>query len=210
MLSLKLIGLLLCVFFNTHFILCQEKNKRFSLGLNYGQASQNVFPLKDPDYSYANQYLKGQILYTLSQKNRFSFELIVEPSIYFVKYQLLNKYFVTPDIENWQELVAIYTQKRTFNEYALNIGLNVRYALFENFSCYAQGSVGPMISGDDTERLRKGFAFSDILGLGFTWRQKKVAFDIRCTLRHNSNLDFFFPNSGHNSAGIESGISFQL
>ena len=67
-----------------------------------------------------------------------------------------------------------------------------------------------MISNEDTERLRRGFAFSDILGLGFSWKQKRILFDFRLTLRHNSNLNFASPNKGHNSFGIESGISFQL
>lgn len=184
--------------------------ERFQLGLNYGQAAQNVFIFNDPDYDYSNRFLKAQVNYTLFQKNKWKYELTIEPSIYFVKYQLLNEYFIRPETENYLELRALYTQKRSFNEYALNIGFVVRYSLLEKLSTYLQGSVGPMISGDNTERLKKGFAFSDILGLGFTWKQKRVSFDLRVTLRHNSNLDFAFPNSGHNSAGVESGVLFQL
>ena len=67
-----------------------------------------------------------------------------------------------------------------------------------------------MISTQDTERLRKDFAFSDILGFGFSYKQKQVLIDLRLTLRHSSNADFYQPNYGHNSIGIESGISFQL
>jgi hypothetical protein len=67
-----------------------------------------------------------------------------------------------------------------------------------------------MISGEDTERLKKGFAFSDILGFGFSYKQKNILFDLRMSLRHNSNANFYQPNDGHNSVGIESGISFQL
>ncbi len=188
----------------------QEKNSRYSLGINYGQASLNNFILSDPDYNYKNEYLKVQINYLLSKKNKWSYELTIEPSIYFVQHQLLNEFFVTSDIPNYLALRELYTQKRCFNEYALNIGILVRYSLFKNLNTYMQASVGPMISGDDTERLKKGFAFSDILGLGFSWKQRKVIFDLRFTLRHNSNLDLAFPNSGHNSAGIETGISFKL
>ncbi len=191
-------------------VFTQENQKKFFIGLNYGQASQNNFVLNDPDYAYKNEFLKFQINYLLSDNKRWNYELTIEPSIYFVKYQLLNRFFITPDIPNHIELQELYTQKRRFNEYALNLGVLVRYNILKNFSTYIQGSVGPMISGDDTERLKKGFAFSDILGLGFSYSKQKLRFDFRFTLRHNSNLDFAFPNSGHNSAGIETGVSFNL
>ncbi len=194
----------------THQVLSQESKDKFWIGLNYGQANQDNIILNDPDYAYKNEFLKFQINYLLSDNKKWNYELTIEPSIYFVKYQLLNRFFITPDIPNHIELQELYTQKRRFNEYALNLGVLVRYNILKNFSTYIQGSVGPMISGDDTERLKKGFAFSDILGLGFSYSKQKLRFDFRFTLRHNSNLDFDFPNSGHNSAGIETGVSFNL
>jgi hypothetical protein len=191
-------------------VFSQENTRRCKLGLNYGQASQDNFILGDTDYNYNNHFLKVQVNYLISTSNKWNYELIIEPSMYFVKYQLLNEQFIRPTDPNYIELRELYTQKRRFNEYALNIGLIVRYALLKNLSTYIQGSVGPMISGDDTERLKKGFAFSDILGLGFSWKQNNVFLDLRFTLRHNSNLDLSLPNSGHNSAGIETGVSFNL
>ncbi|WP_348743520.1 acyloxyacyl hydrolase [Tenacibaculum sp. 190524A05c] len=188
----------------------QKETSKYKLGLNYGQASQDNFILGDTDYNYNNHFLKVQVNYLISTSNKWNYELTIEPSIYFVKYQLLNEQFIRPTDPNYMELRELYTQKRRFNEYALNIGLIVRYALLRNFSTYIQGSVGPMISGDDTERLKKGFAFSDILGLGFSWKQNNVILDLRFTLRHNSNLDLSLPNSGHNSAGIETGVLFNL
>ncbi|WP_299712775.1 acyloxyacyl hydrolase [uncultured Tenacibaculum sp.] len=196
------------LFLSLQFIKAQER--KIYLGLNYGRATQNSFPLNDPDYSYDNQYLKVQINYPLTFKENFNFELLIEPSVYFANHQLLNEQFVLPITENYLELREKFTKRRAFEEYALNIGILVRYNLFSNFSSYLLGSVGPMISNEDTERLRRGFAFSDILGLGFSWKQKRILFDFRLTLRHNSNLNFASPNKGHNSFGIESGISFQL
>ncbi len=196
------------LFLSLQFIKAQER--KIYLGLNYGRATQNSFPLNDPDYSYDNQYLKVQINYPLTFKENFNFELLIEPSVYFANHQLLNEQFVLPTTENYLELREKFTKRRAFEEYALNIGILVRYNIFSNFSSYLLGSVGPMISNEDTERLRRGFAFSDILGLGFSWKQKRILFDFRLTLRHNSNLNFASPNKGHNSFGIESGISFQL
>lgn len=194
----------------TTSLIAQENQTRYSFGVNYGQANQNNFLLNDPDYTYSNQYIKIQMNYLLSTSNKWRFELTLEPSYYKVEHQLLNKYFIRPDQENFEELRETYTQKRRFNEFALNLGLIARYRVFKTISTYFQASVGPMVSGADTERLRKGFAFSDILGLGFSWHRKKTIFDVRFTLRHNSNLDFALPNSGHNSAGIETGVSFYL
>ncbi|WP_075340447.1 acyloxyacyl hydrolase [Tenacibaculum agarivorans] len=197
-------------FLNYNSLYAQEAKNRYSLGLNYGQASQNLFPLNDSDYLYNNQFLKLQVNYKLTQKQNFNFELLLEPSVYFVNYQLLNEQFIRSETDNYLALRRLYTQRRKFLEYALNIGILLRYNITNNFSSYLLASVGPMVSGADTERLKKGFAFSDVVGLGFALQQNRITFDFRITLRHNSNLDFAFPNSGHNSSGIESGISFQL
>lgn len=188
-----------------------DGNKRLRLGLNYGQASQNRFPLDNPNYLYENQFFKIQIVYLLSKHKKFSYELNIEPSIYLSEHQLLNKFFIKPeDTPDYERQREIFTQKRAFNEYALNIGFIVRYHIVNDFSTYLLGSVGPMISGEDTERLKKGFAFSDILGLGFSYQANKVVFDLRLTLRHNSNANLYEPNHGHNSIGLETGISFLL
>ncbi len=196
--------------FNLTILTLFSQERKVYLGVNYGRATQNSFPLNDPDYSYDNQYLKVQISYPLTFKENSNFELLIEPSVYFANHQLLNEQFVLPTTENYLELREKFTKRKAFEEYVLNIGILIRYDFLSNFSSYILGSIGPMISNEDTERLRKGFAFSDVLGLGFSWRQQKIRFDFRFTLRHNSNLDFAFPNKGHNSFGIESGISFQL
>ena len=67
-----------------------------------------------------------------------------------------------------------------------------------------------MVSGDDTERLKKGFAFSDIFGLGISYKVNYITLDLRSTIRHNSNANLYMANNGHNSVGIESGILFKL
>ncbi|WP_299135000.1 acyloxyacyl hydrolase [uncultured Tenacibaculum sp.] len=187
----------------------QKKNATILIGLNYGKSFQDIFPFNDPDYLYKNQFLKIQINYLLKQNRNFSYELLVEPSLYFSEHQLLNKYFVTPG-PNYIEKRERFTKRKLFKEYAINVGIVVRYRLLNNFSTYFLGSIGPMISAVDTERLKKGFAFSDVLGVGFSYKQKELLFDFRLTLRHNSNANLYFPNKGHNSIGFESGVSFEI
>ncbi|MBZ9626631.1 acyloxyacyl hydrolase [Psychroflexus sp. CAK1W] len=103
-----------------------------------------------------------------------------------------------------------FLRLKSFQEYALHIGLVLRYEITESFSTYAVGSVGPMVSNLGTERLRKGFAFSNVLGFGLSYRQNRLLFDVRLSFRHNSNANLYLPNNGHNSVGIESGMSYQL
>lgn len=197
--------------FRVHSQVIEKRHKILLLGLNYGQSSQNKFPFDSPDYLYDNQYFKIQINYILAQRKKLSYELIIEPGLYYSEHQLLNKYFIQPHRgPDYLEQRERFTKKRTFNEYALNLGIITRYSILNNFSTYLLGSVGPMISGQDTERLKKGFAFSDILGFGFSYKQKHILYDLRLTLRHNSSANLSQPNDGHNSVGIESGISFQL
>ena len=187
------------------------EEKAWKLGLNYGQASQNRFPLDNRNYIYNNTYFKAQINYTFLKKHKLSYELHIEPSIYFSTHRLLNEDFITPD--NYPDYLRqreVFTQERTFNEYVINLGLIVRYEVFQDFSTYAIGSVGPMISGAETERLKKGFAFSDIIGLGLSYQVRKVLLDLRTTLRHNSNANLFKPNFGHNSFGVEYGMVYSF
>jgi len=185
--------------------------KELSLGLNYGQAAQEYFPYYNENYLYESKYFKGQINYLLLQKNKFSLELLVEPGFYQVQYRLLNWYFVQENRgDDFIEQRFEYIQMRTFNEFALNFGLVTRFNIFKNFSTYLMASVGPMNSGKHTERLIKGFAFSDIVGYGVSYRLNRFIFDSRLTLRHTSNANTRFPNNGHNSMGLEAGVSFVL
>ena len=123
----------------------KEKDKRLLFGLNYGQASQNKTPLNDKDYLYNNQYFKIQINYLLLKKKKISYELNIEPSLYLSEHQLLNKYFVQ-DHENpdYLSLREMFTQKRTFNEYVLNIGIIMRYKIINNFEIILITAVIPI------------------------------------------------------------------
>ena len=186
-------------------------SKRLRLGLNYGQASQNKFPLDNPNYAYSNQYLKFQINFSSVKDKKLSYEFNIEPSLYLSEHQLLNENFIQPDDNpDYLNQRALFTKERSFQEYVVNFGIILRYKITHEFSSYLLGSIGPMWATAETERLKKGFAFSDILGLGFSYQINKVVLDLRTTLRHNSNANLSKPNHGHNSVGIETGISFFL
>ena len=67
-----------------------------------------------------------------------------------------------------------------------------------------------MITDTETERLSKGFAFSDVIALGFSLKVDKVIFDIRPSLRHVSNAGLQSSNAGFNTKNIEFGLSLIL
>lgn len=207
---LYFIFLVLILSLNSYSQKHENSNNSLSLGLNYGQSAQDRFPFNNSNYLYTTEFLKVQINYLLAQK-KFRYELHIEPSLYFSKHQLLNKFFIKPNSQfDTQEQIDEFTRLKSFHEYALNIGIIMRYPFTDSFSAYALGSVGPMVSTIGTERLRKGFSFSDILGFGLSLKKNKFIVDLRLTIRHNSNANLYYPNHGHNSVGIESGISYQI
>lgn len=207
--------LLLFLLLHLHVLFGQDAGIRSRpparVGVNVGTASHRHFPFEKGDYAYANHSIKFQYNRHWIQKRKLSYEILIEPSIYFANHQLLNQNYIQPGRgPDYLEQRERFIQPRSFTEYAINVGVLMRYPVAGGFSAYLLGSIGPMLATDDTERLKKGFAFSDILGLGFAYQPGKVAFDLRFTYRHNSNANLSKPNNGHDSVGLEAGVSVQL
>jgi|WetSurMetagenome_2_1015567.scaffolds.fasta_scaffold00545_13 hypothetical protein len=189
----------------------QQESRVLRLGVNYGTGKQQLFPFNSPDYTYNVKCCRVLINYPLKQSRLFNFELQIEPGLYFAKHQLINEFYVQPDQgADYLEKREIFKKEKKLTEYALNVGILFRYKSGRNLSLFILGSVGPMISDTATERLAKGFAFSDIIAFGAAYKVGKVMFEVRPGLRHVSNADLQFPNSGHNSANIDFGISVSL
>lgn len=181
------------------------------IGINQGHATQNLVPIYNKNYIYKSDYYKLQLVYNFKEKKKQNFLLNVEPSIYYSQYQLLNPGFIGPRRgDDYLEQRIKFSQYRRFNEYALNFGFVYEYKLLNKISLYALASVGPMFGEKDTERLKKGFAFSDIFGLGTYLSINRFRLDLRTIIRHNSNAGLRLPNNGHNSVGFEAGLSYQL
>lgn len=189
----------------------QIKKEYLKLGFTFGKGAQDKFPFNADDYIHEVDFYKIQINYRFKDKKKWAFELNLEPSFNVVEHQLLNKFYVKPsDAENFQELRDLYTQKRTIKEYVLNCGIIARYKVYKDFSAFSVFSLGPMIADKATERLAKGFAFSDILGVGVSYELNKLQFDFRYSVRHTSNLEFQQPNGGHNTTNFEISALYKL
>lgn len=189
----------------------QDQKKPVTIGFLYGFGTQHSFPFHSKDYLYKPKSFKGIVTYAFKSSKKWQFEVFIEPAIYISKHQLLNKHYVKPsDAENYLELRDIYTKEKTINEYALGLGAIVRYKLLKQIDIHVQASIAPLISNTATERLDKGFAFSDVIGLGFTYNAKVIFFDVSAGLRHVSNADIKEKNSGHNNSYLEFGCRFPL
>jgi len=188
----------------------QEAEKSIKLGFNYGLGTQQNFPFDADDYNYDSQSFKGQINYLIKSNRKWNFELLFEPGIYISKHQLLNKYYIQEiKHENFLELREKFTKKKTIHEYTLGVGFISRYKIFNNLSSYALFSIGPTLLSKSTERLDKGFAFSDILAFGLSYNVNRLILDFRLGVKHTSNGGLNKKNSGHNSALVEFGFLFR-
>ena len=191
-------------------LLAQEQNKKISLGFNFALGTQKAFPYNNPHYLHNTTGFKLTLNYPIKSA-KFSYELLIEPSIYLVEHQLLDINFIQPsDSPDYLLLREIYSQKRSYKEYTINFGFLTRYNFNNKLSTFILVSVGPLYSDIATERLAKGFAFSDIIDLGLTYRIGKISIDLRPGIRHVSNADTQTPNSGHNCSTISLGISYSL
>ncbi len=189
----------------------QDQQSTLRIGINYGIGKQQIFPYNSPNYRYDVKHYNVLVNFSIRKSKVFSYELQFEPGIYSAKHQLLEETFMQPkDGADYLEKRKIFTKEKTITEYVLNIGFIFRYTPKERLSLFILGSVGPMFSDTETERLAKGFAFSDIVDVGLAYKAGKIMFDIATGLRHVSNLDLQSPNSGHNSSNIDFGISVIL
>lgn len=185
--------------------------KWLRIGLIYGYSSQNTFIKQDSDYTYENNIFKISNHINLSKKKKHSWELLVEPSYYRSQHESLNYWheFYT-DNPNPDEYRKKYMQLKTINEYVLNLGIIYRHTFNTKSSIYGALNSGPMYIDTDTERLKKGFAFSDVFSLGYNYKIHKISLDAKCMIRHVSNANFQYPNYGLNTVGFEFGTYYEF
>lgn len=184
----------------------QHKNDNFAIGFNYGFGSE--FPNKN--YTFRNQFYKFQLYYRVKETKHFEFEIVVQPEVNFATHQLLNLYFVKPETPDYIRKREEYTKLKDVHEYVLNLGFLIRKPIGKIFSVYALGSIGPMVTDTETERMTNGFAFADVLALGVSAQVDQFRFDLRPSIRHVSNAGLNSENAGYNTRNIEIGISYGL
>ncbi|WP_317191309.1 acyloxyacyl hydrolase [Flavobacterium agrisoli] len=86
----------------------------------------------------------------------------------------------------------------------------VRKPLFKKMSIYVLGSIGPLITDTETERMSSGFSFADVVAMGISNKINRFTIDFRPSLRHVFNAGIQSKNSGYNTKNIEFGIYYPL
>lgn len=183
-----------------------EKTSRISVGFAYGNGSE----FNNTDYTYTNSYFQGQVYYSLNPGKKWEYQVALQPEVNFARHRLKNYYFVKPDLPDHDQKVADYMDLKDVREYILNVAFFARYNFTQDFSMYAMGNVGPMITDTETERLSKGFAFCDVFAIGATYKFGKIALDVRPNVRHTSNAGLQNTNSGFNTKNIQFGVIVAL
>ena len=188
-----------------------QENSLSTIGFLIGHQSHKWLPFANNNYKYAATTFKISYKRRILNKDNYQVFLISEPSVYRVNHRLINLFFITPNEENFMEKRERFLSPRTFYEYTLNGGFILQRTLSSQIDIYVMGTSGPMYSTSSTERLKGGFAFSNVLAIGSLFKvSSKVNLDLRTVARHTSNAGFRRPNSGHNSFGFEMGIAFAL
>ena len=72
------------------------ETSHFSAGLSYGNGSE----FSNTDYTYSNNYIQGQIYYTLNPGNKWEYQVALQPEMNFARHRLkaanLTKIPITP------------------------------------------------------------------------------------------------------------------
>ena len=97
--------------------------------------------------------------------------------------------------------------EKDIHQFAAHLGVTFNWLLNPKIAVFGYGSIGPMWTSQLTERLAAGFAFSDNIGVGLKVKYRKnIWISSTLVLRHESNADLKFPNSGHNTIGLRLGL----
>ena len=202
---------LLPIIFTFQIVAGQKESIPPNWGIHVGYATQQAFPFKNKDYTLTQNNILVCLRLQQFQLGSFKVDVLSELGYYFSKHQLRNKWFTTTSNfddfpENFQEKMLV---KKNIHQLATHLGVTLNWFLSSKIAVFGYGSVGPMWNSQETERLAAGFAFSDNIGLGMKLKYKKN-FWISSTLilRHESNANLKFPNSGHNSVGLRLGMMF--
>lgn len=207
--------IILCVFLSLS-TLGQNKKRSFlepyKIGFLFNNATNENFLNDDPDYTYVTNTYKLQTFYKLGNWKGLQLELIAQPQVQFLKHQLLNEWYVTPDQDNVQEKIAEFTQLKSMRIYGMEFGFAAKKQILEKLELQGTISLGFMYINKRTERLAKGFTFIENFSLGFSYHVFKKSYLYLGTniFGHVSNLDFQKPNDGYNIMGIEIGYSFEI
>jgi len=179
------------------------------IGFLYNNANDKNFIFDDKDFSYSTNTYKLQAFYNLGTWKSLKFELILQPQMQILEHQLLNKQFVLPTEENYQEKRTEFTTPKTMHLYAFELGFVIKKKILNKLDYLMKMGLGLATINTRTERLAKGFTFIENASLGLSYNLVETTFlFIGSNIGHVSNLDTQKPNNGYSFVGFEVGISY--
>lgn len=189
----------------------ESKLKPYKVGFLYNNGTNENFIFDDVDYNYVTNTYKAQAFYKLGNWKSLNFELIVQPQIQNIQHQLINKWFVTPDQDNFQEKIDEFTKLKKMKLYGIEFNFITKKKLFRKLDAQCGISLGFCYIDTRTERLAKGFTFIENFSLGLSYNIFNTSFlYIGTNFGHVSNLNFQKPNDGYNILGLEIGYSIKI
>lgn len=191
----------------------QEHKNQKRWGIQFGYGTQQTKPFHLLDYDFEQAYVIGQLLLKKTAFKNINVDIIAEGGYYLSTHQLINKWFTTT--EYFKDFPANFQyemlQKKDIHQLAMHLGTEISVFLNPKMQLYAYAAIGPMWVSQQTERLAKGLAFSDNIGFGIKRKlSAKTWLNATVVVRHESNANLKFPNSGHNTLGIRLGAVFNL
>jgi len=210
---MKIIFLFITLLIGFTRIAAQDSKKGLfnikKIGFLYNNANDKNFIFDDKDFSYSTNTYKLQAFYNLGTWKSLKFELILQPQMQILEHQLLNKQFVLPTEENYQEKRTEFTTPKTMHLYAFELGFVIKKKILNKLDYLMKMGLGLATINTRTERLAKGFTFIENASLGLSYNLVETTFlFIGSNIGHVSNLDTQKPNNGYSFVGFEVGISY--
>ena len=198
---MKIIFLFITLLIGFTSIAAQDSKKGLfnikKIGFLYNNANDKNFIFDDKDFSYSTNTYKLQAFYDLGTWKSLKFELILQPQMQILEHQLLNKQFVLPTEENYQEKRTEFTTPKTMHLYAFELGFVIKKKILNKLDYLMKMGLGLATINTRTERLAKGFTFIENASLGLSYNLVETTFlFIGSNIGHVSNLDTQKPNKG--------------
>lgn len=188
------------------------KNKLIpsEIGFAFVLGNEHNFLFDDPDYNYQSKIVKLRLHYPLLSKSN-ALTLIFEPQVVHLSHQLINEHFVTPDEDKYMEKRVRFTRKKQMTLAVIETTLAFKVKIYKKLSGVITAGLGLGYIDTATERLTKGFTFTEnsSIALEHTVKERTNLY-IAIGLGHVSNFNFKLPNSGYNTLTTAIGFSYIL
>ena len=193
----------------------QEKKLHFlkpnKVGISFITGTENNFLFNDADYEYKTKIIKVLLSYDINTWKNIDIDFIILPQLRKINHQLLNMWFVTADVPNYQEKRIRFTQPKTMYIYGIQFGIQIEKKIYKRLNIFTSVNVGIATIDTETERLAKGFTFIENGFVGFSFKSStNTNLFIGGNIGHVSNFNIKKPNSGYNQLGLEIGFSYNL